>query len=117
MPDGTRSLARESACLSDPASGCCCGRAPIRSSSGLRCFPTPSICSSSSMGRLKVNAPAVVQAGDAIDPTAFADPVPQALVLTAIVISFATTALFLVVLLASRGLTGTDHVDGREPER
>ncbi|MEZ0198882.1 Na+/H+ antiporter subunit C, partial [Pseudomonas qingdaonensis] len=24
------------------------------------------------------------------------------------------TALFLVVLLASRGLTGTDHVDGRE---
>ena len=44
-------------------------------------------------------------------------PLPQALVLTAIVISFATTALFLVVLLASRGLTGTDHVDGREPER
>ncbi len=36
--------------------------------------------------------------------------------LTAIVISFAMTALFLVVLLASRGLTGTDHVDGREPE-
>ncbi len=44
-----------------------------------------------------------------------ADPVPQALVLTAIVIGFATTALFLVVLLASRGLTGSDHVDGREP--
>ena len=36
--------------------------------------------------------------------------------LTAIVIGFATTALFLVVLLASRGLTGTDHVDGRERE-
>ena len=44
------------------------------------------------------------------------DGVPQALVLTAIVISFAMTALFLVVLLASRGLTGTDHVDGREPK-
>ena len=44
-----------------------------------------------------------------------ADPVPQALVLTAIVIGFATTALFLVVLLAARGLTGSDHVDGREP--
>ena len=28
----------------------------------------------------------------------------------------AWTALFLVVLLASRGLTGTDHVDGREPK-
>jgi hypothetical protein len=25
------------------------------------------------------------------------------------------TALFLVVLLAARGLTGTDHVDGVEP--
>ena len=45
----------------------------------------------------------------------FADPLPQSLVLTAIVISFATTALLLVVLLAARGLTGTDHVDGREP--
>ena len=49
------------------------------------------------------------------DSTADADRrLPQALVLTAIVISFAMTALFLVVLLASRGLTGTDHVDGRE---
>ncbi|MFK3825770.1 NADH-quinone oxidoreductase subunit K, partial [Pseudomonas yamanorum] len=46
----------------------------------------------------------------------YTDPLPQALVLTAIVISFAMTALFLVVLLASRGLTGTDHVDGREPK-
>ncbi|RYF66203.1 MAG: Na+/H+ antiporter subunit C, partial [Comamonadaceae bacterium] len=26
------------------------------------------------------------------------------------------TALFLVVLLASRGLTGTDHVDGEEAQ-
>jgi multicomponent K+:H+ antiporter subunit C len=46
----------------------------------------------------------------------FADPLPQALVLTAIVITFATTALLLVVLLVARGLTGTDHVDGREPQ-
>ena len=51
-----------------------------------------------------------------VDPLLFADPLPQALVLTAIVISFAMTALLLVVLLAARGLTGTDHVDGREPE-
>lgn len=69
------------------------------------------------MGRLRVNAPPVLPGGDAIDPAAFTDPLPQALVLTAIVISFATTALFLVVLIASRGLTGTDHVDGREGER
>jgi len=32
------------------------------------------------------------------------------------VIGFATTALYLVVMIGSRGLTGTDHVDGREPE-
>jgi multisubunit Na+/H+ antiporter MnhC subunit len=38
------------------------------------------------------------------------------LILTAIVIGFATTALFLVLLLAARGESGTDHVDGREPE-
>lgn len=43
----------------------------------------------------------------------YADPLPQALVLTAIVIGFATTALLLVVVLAARGLTGTDHVDGK----
>ena len=70
-----------------------------------------------SMGRLKVGAPPVLKSGEANDPSLYADPLPQALVLTAIVISFATTALFLVVLLAARGLTGTDHVDGREPER
>lgn len=67
-----------------------------------------------SMGRLRVNAPPVVDGGTPIDVTAYTDPLPQALVLTAIVIGFATTALFLVVLIVSRGLTGTDHVDGRE---
>ncbi|WP_342641085.1 Na+/H+ antiporter subunit C [Rhodoligotrophos ferricapiens] len=68
------------------------------------------------MGRLRIGAPPLVEAGASADPMAFDDPLPQALVLTAIVISFAMTALFLVVMLASRGLTGTDHVDGREPE-
>src|SRR4051812_29982029 len=66
------------------------------------------------MGRLKPGAAAVLAAHAAGDLTQFADPLPQALVLTAIVISFATTALFLVVLLASRGLTDSDHVDGEE---
>jgi multicomponent K+:H+ antiporter subunit C len=69
-----------------------------------------------SMGRLRVGAAAILGEGGAPDTAAYVDPVPQALVLTAIVISFATTALFLVVLLASRGFTGTDHVDGKEPE-
>jgi multicomponent K+:H+ antiporter subunit C len=66
------------------------------------------------MGRLRIGAPPVLDNTEAVDPALYADPLPQALVLTAIVISFAMTALFLVVLLASRGLTGTDHVDGRE---
>lgn len=66
------------------------------------------------MGRLRVDAPAIVERGATPDPSTFADPLPQALVLTAIVISFAMTALLLVVLLVSRGLTGTDHVDGDE---
>jgi multicomponent K+:H+ antiporter subunit C len=66
------------------------------------------------MGRLSIDKAPMINAEGASDPALYADPVPQALVLTAIVISFATTALFLVVLLASRGMTGTDHVDGRE---
>jgi multicomponent K+:H+ antiporter subunit C len=70
-----------------------------------------------SMGRLTVGAPPIMPKGGFIDPTAYADPLPQALVLTAIVISFATTALFLVVMIVSRGMTGTDHVDGQEREQ
>ena len=66
------------------------------------------------MGRLTPGAPPIMPKGGFVDPTRYADPLPQALVLTAIVISFATTALFLVVMIASRGLTGTDHVDGKE---
>jgi Multisubunit Na+/H+ antiporter, MnhC subunit len=67
-----------------------------------------------SMGRLRVGRAPVIEPGVAADLANYADPVPQALVLTAIVIGFAMTALFLVVLLAARGLTGTDHVDGTE---
>ena len=67
------------------------------------------------MGRLAVDAPPLVGSGPP-DPALYADPLPQARVLTAIVISFAMTALLLVVLLASRGLTGTDHVDGEDGE-
>ncbi|MDX5357446.1 MAG: Na+/H+ antiporter subunit C [Rhodobacterales bacterium] len=70
-----------------------------------------------SMGRLYLGAPPIMPKGGFVNPVAFADPVPQALILTAIVISFATTALFLVVMLASRGLTGTDHVDGKERDQ
>ena len=68
------------------------------------------------MGRLSIDQEPVLQAG--LPPTLlhYDDPLPQALVLTAIVIGFAMTALFLVVMMASRGLSGTDHVDGKEDE-
>jgi len=67
-----------------------------------------------SVGSLAVDAEPIVRPGVPTDLAHYSDPVPQSLVLTAIVIGFATTALFLVVLLAQRGLTGGDHVDGRE---
>ena len=66
-----------------------------------------------SMGRLRIGAPPILDPS-VTNPAHYADPVPQALVLTAIVISFAMTALFLVVLLAARGLSGSDHVDSTE---
>ena len=47
-----------------------------------------------------------------------ADPLPQALVLTAIVIGFATTGFVIELALRSRHESGTDHVDGvREDDR
>jgi multicomponent Na+:H+ antiporter subunit C len=65
-------------------------------------------------GRLTRGIPPVVpsQKDALVGPAANA--LPQALILTAIVIGFATTALFLVVLLALRGLADSDHVDARE---
>ncbi|MEO7008212.1 MAG: Na+/H+ antiporter subunit C [Caldimonas sp.] len=68
------------------------------------------------MGSLSIGAAPIIAPGVPPDLQHYTDPMPQALVLTAIVIGFATTALFLVVLLASRGLSGTDHVDGAEEE-
>ena len=67
-----------------------------------------------SVGSLSVDREPIVRPGLAADLASYTDPLPQSLVLTAIVIGFATTALFLVVLLALRGLSGGDHVDGQE---
>ncbi|WP_288254646.1 Na+/H+ antiporter subunit C [uncultured Hydrogenophaga sp.] len=67
-----------------------------------------------SVGSLSVDAEPIVRPGLPADLQHYTDPLPQSLVLTAIVIGFATTALFLVVLLALRGLSGGDHVDGEE---
>ena len=56
--------------------------------------------------------------GEVVRGATPADPLPQALVLTAIVISFGTTAFLVALALRAIGESGTDHVDGgREEER
>jgi multicomponent K+:H+ antiporter subunit C len=60
------------------------------------------------MGRLVVGLPPIV----ARSATAYTDPLTQALVLTAIVISFGMTALLVVLALRGYLETGRDHVDG-----
>ena len=68
-------------------------------------------------GRLSADAPPLVL-GEVAAGTMPADPLPQALVLTAIVISFGTTAFLVALALRAIGESGTDHVDGgREAER
>ena len=61
------------------------------------------------IGRLVIDRPPLY----ADDALVHADPLPQALVLTAIVISFGMTALAVVLALRTFLETGTDQVDGR----
>jgi len=62
------------------------------------------------MGRLATHRPPILIPGR----TDYVDPVPQALVLTAIVIGFAMTAFLLALALRARSETGSDQVDGIE---
>ncbi|MDX1300547.1 MAG: Na+/H+ antiporter subunit C [Pseudomonas sp.] len=64
------------------------------------------------MGRLTIGQPPIIR-----DGTSYADPLPQALVLTAIVISFGMTAFVVILSLRARAELGNDHVDGREPDQ
>lgn len=48
--------------------------------------------------------------------SAFPDPLPQALVLTAIVISFGMTGFVVVLSLRADADMGSDHVDGEQKE-
>lgn len=66
-------------------------------------------------GRVAINKPAIIDGVRAASLNQYADPLPQALVLTAIVISFAMTALLLVIALRARAEAASDHVDGEEP--
>lgn len=67
------------------------------------------------MGGLKTGAPPLLGLGQ----FSFTDPLPQALLLTAIVINFATTALFLVLSYRAYQELGTDDMErlrGNEDE-
>lgn len=58
-------------------------------------------------GRLAVGAPPILRDG----VTIYTDPLPQALVLTAIVISFGMTAVVVMIALGAFLGSGDDHVD------
>ncbi len=59
-----------------------------------------------SSGRLKVGAPPILS-----DATNYTDPLPQALVLTAIVISFGMTAVVVMIALGSYLGSNDDNVN------
>lgn len=63
-----------------------------------------------SSGRLSLNQAAVLGYS-----SEYADPLPQALVLTAIVIGFAMTAFVVILAIRGRADLGNDHVDGQVP--
>ena len=68
-------------------------------------------------GRLVAGKPPVLRDGVANDLAHYTDPLPQALVLTAIVIAFAMTAVSIVIAIRSRADNHSDHVDGSRAER
>jgi len=63
-----------------------------------------------SSGRLSLNGAAILGMADS-----YADPLPQALVLTAIVIGFAMIAFVVILAIRARADLGNDLVDGRDP--
>ncbi|MBU0689983.1 MAG: Na+/H+ antiporter subunit C [Gammaproteobacteria bacterium] len=60
-------------------------------------------------GRLQMDAPPLIR-----DGASYTDPLPQALVLTAIVIGFGMTAYLVMLALRALGESGDDHVDAKE---
>ncbi len=63
------------------------------------------------VGRLTPGQPPIVLPGATTPPAPFADPLPQALILTAIVIGFGVQAFALVLLKRAYQTVGTDDLD------
>ena len=68
-------------------------------------------------GGLVAGKPPVLRDGVAATLANHTDPLPQALVLTAIVIGFAMTAFAIILAMRSRGDLGSDSVDGSRTNR
>jgi multicomponent Na+:H+ antiporter subunit C len=62
------------------------------------------------VGGLSRGSAPLVPPGGTVPPAPFADPVPQALILTAIVIGFGVQAFVLVLVKRAARETGTDDV-------
>jgi len=67
-------------------------------------------------GRLVSGKAPVLREGVETSAANYTDPLPQALVLTAIVIAFAMTAVSIVLAMRSRADNHSDHVDAHEPD-
>jgi multicomponent K+:H+ antiporter subunit C len=63
-----------------------------------------------SSGRLSLDGAAILGMAEE-----YADPLPQALTLTAIVIGFAMIAFVVILAIRARADLGNDFVDGRDP--
>jgi len=64
------------------------------------------------MGRVEIGTPPIIQEG----VTSYVDPLPQALVLTAIVIGFGMTAFAITLAVKGFVVAGNDHMDAGIPE-
>jgi multicomponent Na+:H+ antiporter subunit C len=62
-------------------------------------------------GGLRSGSPPFTDADGAADPAMLADPLPQALILTALVIGFGVTAFSLVLMYRFHQETGTEDLD------
>lgn len=63
------------------------------------------------MGDIVKGKPPIISEDMSVFTDAYADPVPQALILTAIVISFGLTSFAIILLKKVYNLTGTDDLD------
>lgn len=63
------------------------------------------------MGDLVKGAPPIIDKASSMFTGAYADPVPQSLILTAIVISFGLQSFAIILLKKVYGITGSDDLD------